>query len=441
MTSKKHIWNKISSSIESNIPRSDFRTWFSNVDLKELHPELAVIEAPNKFVAHWLREKYLVNLQNAFSDHLDSIPEIRFTYSGLTAPDEATQFEEPKKVEGVSRNGLDASYTFSNFVTAKSNRFAYSAALQVSHDWSTDYNPLYIFSKLGSGKTHLLNAIGNHRITKNPSLSARYLSADRFSKDFSLAKRYGKLIQFRNTYKNLDLLLIDDVHLLGGRKKTQEELVTIFNLFYESKKQIVFAGKTTPAGIDQIVPQLQSRLEWGLFTEISLPNREIKISIIQEKAKQENIRLQDDVVFFLAKATNDLKTLVRYMVSLGSYYSLYQREIDMSTVKSIITKRTINSIDIYEIQKLTAKYFNISVSDLVSTSRKRVFSYPRQVAMYLSRNLTSLSYKEIGKVFGNKDHSTVVYAVNSIKKGIKNQKKTIINDINKVKTFFSKHSK
>ena len=435
MTHKKYIWSKITSSIESNISRSDFRTWFSNLDLKELHPEFAVIEAPNKFVAHWVQEKYLINLQKAFNDHLDSIPEIRFSYSGLTGA------EESKKAGGISRYGLDSSYKFSNFVTAKSNRFAYSAALQVSYDRPSDYNPLYIFSKLGSGKTHLLNAIGNHIITKNPSLLVKYLSVDRFSRDFSLAKRYGKLIQFRNTYKNLDLLLIDDVHLLGGRKKTQEELVTIFNLFYESKKQIVFAGRTPPAGIDQIIPQLQSRLEWGLFTEISLPNREIKINIIQKKAKQENIRIHDDVVFFLVKATNDLKTLVRYMVSLGTYFSLYQREIDMSTVKSIISKRTINNIDIYEIQKLTAKYFNISVLDLLSTSRKRVFSYPRQVAMYLSRNLTGLSYKEIGKIFGNKDHSTVVYAVNSIRKDIKNQKNPIFDDINRVKAFFSQHSK
>ncbi|MCP4668586.1 MAG: chromosomal replication initiator protein DnaA [Deltaproteobacteria bacterium] len=437
MTDKNNIWGNITSSIESDMSPSEFRTWFSRAELKELHPDLAVIGVPNKFVADWLRENYLGQLQKSFKDLLDSIPEIRFSYSGLTAPEDTPQYEATKKPASLSRYGLNATYKFSNFVTGNSNRFAYSAALQMTSDRLTAYNPLYIFSKHSSGKTHLLHAIGNHIITKNPSIKVRYLSVDQFSRDFSLAKKNGKLAGFRNLHKNLDLLLIDDVHLLGGRKKIQEELVTIYNLLYESKKQIVFAGKTPPAGINQLIPQLHSRLEWGLFTEISFPNRDIKISIIQEKAKQENIRLQEDVVFFLAKATHDLKTLVRYLVSLGSYFSLYKREIDISTVKSIISNRTPRNIPVYEIQRITANYFNLSVSDLLSNSRKQVFCYPRQIGMYLSRKLTGLSYKEIGRMFGNKDHSTVVYAVTSIKKAIAEQKIPVIDDINRLEASFS----
>jgi len=223
--------------------------------------------------------------------------------------------------------------------------------------------------------------------------------------------------------------------MLAGREKSQQELITILNLLCESKKQVVMAGNSPPSQIYTLLDRLRSRLEGGLLAEIHSPDQKIKIKIIKKKAKEKKLQLPEDVAFFLANATTDLKTIMQYMVSLETYTSLYQREIDISTVKSIIKKRLFRKISLNEIQKRTAEYFSIPLSDLISNRKKRKFSYPRQVAMYLCRNLTDSSFKDIGKAFGNKDHSTVIYALKRVEKE-KEIKKEVFNDINKLQGFF-----
>jgi chromosomal replication initiator protein len=426
MFKEKDIWKKITISLESAIPESETKAWFSHANLKKLDPELALIEVPNKFVANWLRDNYLAQIQDSFKSSLNFVPEIRFTYNTITG-----QHTHQHK---TFNHGLAPSYTFDNFVMSDSNRFACATALDVANRPAENYNPLYIFSKTSLGKTHLLHAIGNHVLSINPLTRVKYLSADQLSSDLSNAAKKQNLNAFRQDYTGLDFLLIDDFHLLSGRERSLQEFTSIFNMFYQSKKQVVVAGKTSPNQTKNLPPDLRSRMEWGILIELQVPDHMTRMKIIQEKAREENLHILDDVAFFLANTTNDLKILIKYFVSLQTYTSLYQRKIDMSTVKSIIKSTNIYKRNLNDIQKLTAEYFNINVSDLLSNKKSRDFSYPRQVGMYLCRKLTDLSFKDIGRAFGNKDHSTVIYAVKRIEKE-KNKKQGVLNDINKLQNF------
>ena len=437
MLKKKDIWDRITKGLESDISPSECQTWFSHTFLKKLDPKTAVIQVPNKFIANWLHDNYVDQIRESFKNNLNLIPEIRFIYSKISTK-QNTPENSRNLTSGLSlSHGLNPVFTFDSFTTAKSNQFAYSSAWEVANRPADQYNPLFIYSKLSLGKTHLLNAIGNYILSNNPLTNIRYFSLDRFTSDFSLASKRRKLSEFRKTYKDLDLLLLDDIDMLRDREKSQDQLLDIFNAFFDSKKQIVLAGNKPPSQIRNLLPQLKSRMEWGLLSEIQIPDQKAKIKIIKNKAEQENLHLPDDVIFFLANSTNDLKTLVQYIISLETYASLYQRKIDMSTVKSIIKNRkTYNKITVRDIQKLTAGHFNLSLTELLSDKKKRRFSYPRQVAMYLSRELTDLSYKEIGREFGDKDHSTVIYAVKRIQRD-KKQKRDVLDDINKLQNFLS----
>ena len=437
MSTKKEIWNHVNTYLKSDIPESELRTWFSNTKLKKLEKNLAEIDVPNKFIASWIHDNYTSIIQRAFEKIVNLSPEIQFTFRPQSPRKaQSTYYKTPQKSTTILQHFLHSSLTFDNFITASSNRLAYSSAMEVSNKKTQDYNPLYIFSKLSIGKTHLLNAIGNHILYNNPSAKVRYDSADRFASAFSRAARNHKNVEFLEYYKNLDFLIIDDIHLLSKRNKTQRELTCLINLFYESKKQIILTGNNPPGQIYNLSHQLRSRMEGGLIAEIHTPDQKTKRKVIRQKAKEKKLQIPDDVAFFLANTTNNLKTVMQYLVSLETYTSLYNREIDISTLKAIIKNKIHNKvkIDINDIQKLTAEYFNISLSDLRSYGKKRKFSYPRQVAMYLCRRLTDYSFKEIGKEFGNKDHSTVIYAVKRLQKE-KKLKQEIVDDINKLLVF------
>ena len=438
MFDKKTIWQQITSNLEAGVSQSEIKTWFSGTVLRRLEPNLAVIEVPNKFVASWLRENYTGHIQNSFKNTLHIEPEISFSFDKTSAAGGETDalrenIREP--AHGADRT-LNSLLTFNNFITASSNRFAYTCALEVANNPAQQYNPLYIFSNLSLGKTHLLNAIGNHVRRKKRAFNIKYVTAHRFISHFSFCLKRDNLPEFRDDYRNIDLLLFDDIHTLADREKCQFEFISLFNSFYEAKKQIVVAANKPPKQIKNIVPQLTSRLEWGLLSEIDIPDQNTKMKIIENMAKKSNLSIPEDVSFFLANATNNLKTMSQYLVSLETHASFYSREIDMSTVKSIIKDRQSNKVSVDDIQKATTGYFNISLSDLLSNNKKRKFSYPRQVAIYLTRKLTDLSFKEIGKAFGNKDHSTVIYAAKRIE-AEKEVEKSVSEDIDKIQNYLS----
>jgi len=428
MQKKNEIWEHITRTLESKLGKSQVRTWFSDTKLTKLEPNLAVIEVSNKFVAAWLREKYITEIERSFKKETQFLPKIHFTYS---KPAETGGFELNRQAGDLSR--LDSGATFANFITSKANRFAHSCALKVATHPGTEYNPLFLFSEQSLGKTHLLHAVGNHALHKDPSLNVRYVRSEQIPTKFSLARRENRMDEICEDLKNADLLLLDDIHRLEDREKSQKELASIFDVIHGRRRQIVVASKKPPGLIQGLIRSLRSRLEWGLIVELPPGDQKAKMKILREKARVQNFSIPEDVLFFLANSTNDLKHATHALISLASYASLSQREINISMARSILKNRQPGTLELQDIQKRTADYFNVLVSDLLSGKKTRRFSYPRQVAMYLSKRLTNFSLKEIGKAFGNKDHSTIIYAVNHVEK-LKESSEDVLNDIQKLQS-------
>jgi len=439
MTIKNYIWDQIKRDFKSGIPEPEFETWLSRVSLKKIDQDQAIIEVPNQFVARWLQDHYIDQIQTVFRKNLKTLPKIRFT---TTASSKQTGLAKKKAHADSGTSvfqGINPMSTFSSFVTASSNRLAYSSALHVAEGPSNNYNPLYIFSELSLGKTHLLNAIGNLVIKKDPFANIIYLSTDRFVRDFLSSDNTIRADHFWEREGCPDFLLIDNLQMIAEHKKPQEEFLALCSSFLESDKQLAIAATSPPGKIPNLLPQLRSRLEWGLITEINTPSQRTKMKIIKNSAKQKDLTLSDNVIFFLANATDNLKTLNKYLVKLDAYASPYKRPIDISVVDSIIKKKNhpVSDINLRQIQRVTAKYFNIALRDLLSSKREKTFSYPRQVAIYLSKKLTSYSLKEIGNAFGNKHHSTIIYAVKRIEQG-KSQNKGTLNDINTIQMLITR---
>ena len=431
MSKKKDIWEQITERLESQLTKSEFNTWFSQATLRQCDPQLAIIGAPNKFVANWLREKYHIQIKDAFQGILSQSPELRFIYDHSDDTIESPDVESSFKQAIAPEHHLDPSMTFDRLHMGKCNRFAYSSALEVASKPAEQYNPFYIFSELSLGKTHLLNAIGNRVLSRNPFSRVSYLSSDSFTSDFTYSVKNKNIQGFREKYCGLDLLLLDDVQLLGNRKRTQEEFLFIFNALYGAKKQIVISGDRPPNQLPRINARLKSRLGWGLISEIEAADQNMKIHIIRKKAKEDGISIPDDVIFFLAKSNKDIKGLIKNIVRIETYASLNRGDINISRVKSLIKDDSRKEVGVDDVKSITAGYFNITLSELVSDKKQRIYSYPRQVAMYLCRKYTDSSFKQIGDAFGDKDHSTVIYAVNRIEK-YKVRKKEVREDLNKL---------
>ena len=436
MLKKNHVWDQITTRLEASLSRSEMDIWFSHATLKKIDPQLAVIEVPNKFVASWLSDHYSAQIKKSFKDILQVLPEIRFTFTTPSTGAMQPQYRHVRPPDRLPKPDLNPFWNFDNFITGPSNLFAYSSSLEVAKNPAGQYNPLYLFSHLSQGKTHLLNAVGNYTLAHAPKTRVRYTPCEKYVSEFLTASRERNLQDFRQTFESLELVLFDNIQILSGKEKAQEELAAILDVYLNTKRQVVIAGNRPPNQIKGLLSPLKSRLEWGLIAEIQVPDQKTRRKIIEKRAMKARLNLPEDIIFFLANTTHDVKTLLQHLVGIETHASLYQRKIDMSTVKSLISEQSPLKTTSHDIQRVTAGYFNISLSDLLSNKKKRRYTYPRQMAMYLTRHLTGLSFKEIGKAFGNRDHSTVIYAVGRIEK--EKQKKTeIMNDINKLQNFFS----
>jgi len=415
MSKKKDIWKQVTKILASRLSKSEFKTWFYETSLVKYDAELAIIKVPNKFVANWLTDHYLLELKRSFKRYLKTSPSIHFSYEDPSSGKEAPISPLLERSGAHLRQRLNPSMTFERFVTGDFNRFACSSAIQVADTGTEQYNPLYIYCGPGLGKTHLLNAIGNHRVAKDPECRVRYLSSDSFSVDFTYSIQNEKIQDFRDEYCSLDLLLFDDVQSLAKREKTQDEFLFIFDTLCGAKKQIVVTADQPPNKLKSLNPQLRSRLGGGLVTDIQHPDQETKIDIIAKKVEEDNIDIPEDVIFFLASSSTDIKGLKKNLVRVETYASVNNGEISISTVKSLLTtKSRAEEIGIDDIKVTTAAYFKISVNDLISGKRERIYSYPRQLGMYLARKYTTLSYLDIGHAFGRRDHSTVIYGIKRI---------------------------
>jgi chromosomal replication initiator protein len=428
MTLETGTWNLITESLKAKGAPSNIKTWFSNTNLTRLDNNLAVIEVSNKFVANWLRENYLDEIKRSFKTILKETPEIQFKYSQKDLPLEKGNNEKFK-------NNLNKLMTFDNFIVGDYNRFAFSSAVEISNSTGSFYNPLFIYSKSGHGKTHLLNAIGNFLVSKDGLLKIKYINSKSFLSEYNHSLISKNFNEFRKNYYDLDVFLFDDIEYLKN-KKIQDEFLAIFNKLYDEKKQIIITGETQPNKLDFLNDHLKSRLGWGLIAEIKEIDQKNKNHLIRKILKEKNITLSDDIIFYLNKSTNNIKTLLKNIIRIEAYLSLNNKNINISLIKSLIKDDKNITLSINDIQMLTSGYFNILVSDLISNKKISRYSYPRHLAMYLCKKYTKTSFKEIGYQFGNKDHTTVVYAIKKIDM-LKSKKKSVVTDLRNMENFLT----
>ncbi len=435
MTIENTIWNQVVESLSSRLTSSEIKTWFSHTTCNRLDNNIAIIEVPNKFVANWLRDNYLKDINVSFKRILKETPEIHFKYIKKQPLHLSQGFKKQQKNIAYFENNINRAMNFDNFITGDFNIFAYSSAIEISNRPGSSYNPFYIYSKLGIGKTHLLNAIGNNILKKDPSVKVCYVQSKRFISEYNDYLRNNNFNEFQTRFHNIDILLFDDIQDLENNSKLQEAFLYIFNDIYGENKQIVITGDKEPNRLKDINAQLRSRLGWGLLAEIKEFDYKSKYNIIKSKIKENNINIPNDIISLLVKSNNNIKIILKNMIRLETYLSL-NNNINISLIKSLIKDREDNKIEVKDIQSITAKYFNISIPDIISDKKKKIYSYPRQLAMYLSRKYTDLSFQEIGFLFGDRDHTTVIYALKKIER-IKNINKEIKNDINNIENLLN----
>jgi chromosomal replication initiator protein len=423
----KEIWNKVLALVSEKISEKSFDIWLKPLQLKQMDQNTVEIEVPNKFFKDWVTDNYLVLIREALQQLTNRTYSLNISIKEKqeikTDYDQVETFPSPKPIAPPLRDdGLNPNYTFESFVVGSCNQFAHAAALAVANVPAKNYNPLFIYGGVGLGKTHLLNAIGNKIVQNDPLLKVCYISSEKFTNELINCLKYEKMTDFRNKYRNKDVLLLDDIQFLGGKERTQEEFFHTFNSLYDSHKQIVITSDKLPKDIPGLEERLRSRISWGLIADIQPPDIETKVAILSKKAEYFNISLPNEVGLFLASNLgSNIRELEGALTRLRAYSSLTGQEINISMANEIL-KDLIQDrqkiISIENIQKCVANFYNLKISDLKSNKKLKVYTLPRQIAMYLCRNLTKASFPEIGNKFGGKDHSTVIHACRQIEKKI-----------------------
>jgi len=425
------LWQDTLSQLESNLNPQHFNTWIKPLKLVKLEKDLIILEVPNRFILDWIKDNY-ANLIKKILTELSAVSyKLQIKVSGTAEQDHlaAQPTEEPPQPapqEVVLNNNysnginLNRKYTFNEFVSGSSNQFACAAALAVANNPATTYNPLFIYGGVGLGKTHLVNAIGNLVLKKSPGNRVCYYTSEKFMNELINSLRYNRMDEFRNKFRSMDVLLIDDIQFIAGKERTQEEFFHTFNALYESHKQIVVTSDKFPKEIPGLEDRLRSRFEWGLIADIQSPDVETKQAILKMKAEQNQIDLPEDVALFLANSVcSNVRELEGYLIRIGAYASLTSTSLNLDMAKDVLKDILIEKnreLTVEEILKKVSAHFNVKISDIKSARRHKAIVLPRQVAMYLSRQLTSASYPEIGDKFGGKDHSTIIHAINKIEK-------------------------
>ncbi|MDF1579492.1 MAG: chromosomal replication initiator protein DnaA [Desulfuromonadales bacterium] len=432
------IWQKILDHLEKKLNPQHFKTWIKPLRFKGIDNGRVCLEVPNRFIHDWVRDNYTEIICETLSDigtdyqvTFKINKDLKRPVSETTFPitnDKQEKSAEKKDKKNLNNNespfncanhfNINEKYTFNEFVSGSSNQFAFAAAMAVANKPATTYNPLFIYGGVGLGKTHLINAIGNHIIAANPKVRVCYYTSEKFMNELINCLRYAKMDEFRNKFRSMDILLIDDVQFIAGKERTQEEFFHTFNALYESNKQIVVTSDKFPKDIPGLEERLRSRFEWGLIADIQAPDVETKQAILKMKAEQNSIKLPEDVCYFIANsASSNVRELEGYLVRIGAYASLTSATININMAKDVLKDILVEKnreTSIEDIQKTVASHFNIKISDLKSPKRLKALVLPRQIAMYISRQITSSSYPEIGEKFGGKDHSTIIHAIKRI---------------------------
>ena len=426
MEVKETIWKKCLEKIEQSILPDSYTTWFSPTYPRNLEDGLITIAVPNQFYRKCLIENYRELIENTLKTVADESILVDFCIESeknshikpdkldLVIAEESKPNENKLGLEVCSQT-LSSKHTFSNFVVGSSNQFAHAAALAVANNPSIAYNPLFIYGAVGLGKTHLLHAIGNNIQKNNPNSQVRYISAESFTVDLIESIKRDKMPFFRKRYRPLDVFLIDDIQFIAGKERTQEEFFYTFNALYESQKQVVISCDRYPKDIQNIEERIKSRFISGLVADINTPDLETKVAILYKKAELHKKTIPQDVAIFIASnIKSNVRELEGFLLRVIAYSSFTHRRIDIELTREVLKDFTYDKTKNYTIQnilKTVASYYNIKVSDIKSKRRTREISTTRQIAMYLCREHTKSSLPEIGKQFGGKDHTTVIFRI------------------------------
>ncbi len=435
MNNLEDLWEKVLSNIKSCVNTATFKTWFETIKPVSLKKNTLTISVKTNFAKEWLETRHIKTIIDSVHKAINApvnlkiIVEPNLNVNDYTSP---ILSEELKNTNTLSKTKKDdyifnPKYSFDTFVEGNSNRFAYTAAQVVSEKPGKAYNPLFIYGGVGLGKTHLLHAIGQYVLKLYPNLVVKYVSAEKFLNDFINALRYKTILNFKDSYRNNDVLLVDDIQFLEEKEASQEEFFHTFNALHGTNKQIVLSSDRAPKDLSSLEDRLRSRFEWGLVTDIQPPNLETRIAILKKYAEREKLEISDQILNLIAeKITSNIREMEGAVIRIVAFSSFTKTEPDISMAKNIL-KDMLPEDREYKIsnQKIireVSKYFSIPINTLIGSKRSQYIAHARQIGMYICRDLTSDSLPAIGKAFGNRDHATVIYAISKINELISRDK-------------------
>src|SRR5215510_14309790 len=422
-----NLWEQVLARVETKVNRHSFYTWFKPTSFVGEDRSTVTVRVPNALFKDWLTKHYSAVITEAITEVKRSGLAVNFVSDAKpdagpipVSPDEAAtpDVEPASSAVGVGGAGLNPRYTFDTFIVGSSNQFAHAACRAVAELPSRSYNPLYSYGGVGLGKTHLMHAVGHYVLQHDRNLKLTYISSERFMNEMINAVRYDRVLDFRERYRSVDVLLVDDIQFLAGKEGTQTEFFHTFNALYDSQKQIVLSSDCPPHEIPALEERLRSRFEWGLIADIQSPDLETKVAILKKKAETEAVPLPDNVAMYIAgKIKSNIRELEGSLIRLIAYASLTGQEISLPLAQEVlrhIIDHEEKAVTIEVIQKFVADYYNLKLVDLKSRNNSKSVAMPRQIAMYLCKSLTHASLPEIGRSFGGKHHSTVIHSIRKV---------------------------
>ncbi|EPY2272604.1 chromosomal replication initiator protein DnaA [Clostridium sporogenes] len=435
-------WEKAINIIKGELTEVSFNTWIKSINPISLENNSLKLAVPNDFTKGILESRYKDLIVNA----LKLLTSKKYNVDFIVTTEE--KIEENQKNHNNEKSNivvndemstmLNPKYTFDSFVIGNSNRFAHAASLAVAESPAKAYNPLFIYGGVGLGKTHLMHAIGHYILNNNPKSQVVYVSSEKFTNELINSIKDDKNVEFRNKYRNIDILLVDDIQFIAGKERTQEEFFHTFNALYEANKQIIISSDRPPKEIPTLEDRLRSRFEWGLIADIQAPDFETRMAILKKKADVEKLNIPNEVMVYIAtKIKSNIRELEGALIRIVAFSSLTNKEISVDlaseALKDIISSKQTRQVTIDIIQEVVANYYNLKIEDLKSARRTRNIAFPRQIAMYLSRKLTDMSLPKIGEEFGGRDHTTVIHAYEKISNNLKKDEslQNAIKELNK----------
>lgn len=427
--SLNQIWHPISEAIRSQVSADTYQRWFADIQLRAADEDWMTLQVPNPIYQVWIESNYQQHVQTAVSGVLGHQRKLRFVFAEPKNGDSKPQpiaakpqtiVEKALEPEiAAAATGMNPKHTFDSFVVGANNQFAHAASIAVAQAPARTYNPFFVYGEVGLGKTHLMHAIGQFVQSHKKNAKVMYVTSETFANEFIDAIKNNSLVKFRKKYRQADVLLIDDIQFLAGKERSQEEFFHTFNTLFEGHKQIVLSSDRPASEIANLEHRLVSRFEWGMTAELQPPDIETRLAILRKKAATLSIKLDSSVFEFLAaRIRTNVRRLEGALLRVATYASLSGKPLDTSAIenllKDILNEEARKTISIDQIQRKVAEHFDVRIADMTSKRRPNNIAYPRQVAMYLSRQLTKSSLNEIGEAFGGRDHGTVLHACKKV---------------------------